>query len=235
MDELRSLFSLRIARGALLRADGGSVALVGSGAPPWELLAATERAAAGADYHRILLALEAPLDIYIVDEPPDLAREIELLFARQDAALDAGHELHAAILGEIAGYLSDLAHEEGARAKRVIWALTVAADQPVRAASNWRDLLHGARRRGMGALSDAERAALARAAEQARRLADALGALGGSPPPRPLEPEEIAALIYRTADPIRARRFAPTGRLLDQMRRVLTAAPTPQEPRHGIS
>jgi hypothetical protein len=56
----------------------------------------------------------------------------------------------------------------------------------------------------------------------ARRLADSLSQLGGTPPPRLLEAEEIARLVYGLSDPVRAQRYSLAGPLLDRVRRVLT-------------
>jgi hypothetical protein len=58
--------------------------------------------------------------------------------------------------------------------------------------------------------------------ERARRLADALGQLDGTPQPRLMEAEEIARLLYTLADPIRAGRYPLAGPLLDRVRRVVT-------------
>ncbi|HWQ12220.1 MAG TPA: hypothetical protein VNL77_05440, partial [Roseiflexaceae bacterium] len=70
----------------------------------------------------------------------------------------------------------------------------------------------------------AGRAALAQAGERARRLADSLAQLGGTPPPRLMEAEEIARLLYALADPVRASRYPLAGTLLDRVRRVVTIA-----------
>ena len=125
MDDLRSVFPSLITRGALLRSDGVAVGLVVGGAPPWELLAPAARAQTGADYQRVLLALDAPLDLYLVDAPPDLSGAIATLHAHQ-----AQHDqpLLADTLGAIAEYLTLLAQQSGSRAKQAIWAVSAAPD-----------------------------------------------------------------------------------------------------------
>ena len=71
----------------------------------------------------------------------------------------------------------------------------------------------------------AGRTALAQVVEKARRLADSLSQLGGTPAPRLLEAEEIAGLVYGLADPVRAQRYPLAGTLLERVRRVVTVAP----------
>jgi hypothetical protein len=218
VSELRTLFTLQVTRGALLRSDGVAVGLVLGGAPPWELLARAARAQAAEDYHRLLLALDAPIDIYTIDEPPDITEELGLLLNRQGAALDQGRELHAAVLGEISGYVADLAAQVDGRGKQVVWAVPSAGASLSSVA--FAGLLGQAA--PTVANSGAARHGLTQAADRARRLADAVTLLNGVPPPRLPEPEEIAQLIYRLADPLRARRYPLAGSLLDRVRRVVT-------------
>lgn len=84
MNDLCALFPTQIMRGALLRPDGVAVSLISGGAPSWDLLAPAARGQAGSDYHRLLLALDAPLDIYLVDQPPDVASAVSTLLERQE-------------------------------------------------------------------------------------------------------------------------------------------------------
>src|SRR5205823_13355109 len=86
MDDLRAILPTHITRGALLRPDGTAVGLVSGGAPPWDLMAAVARAQTGGDYHRVLLALNAPLDVYLVDQPPDVTDTLAALRAGQAQA-----------------------------------------------------------------------------------------------------------------------------------------------------
>src|SRR5262245_45568764 len=129
MSDLRAIFPTQIVRGALLRPDGIAVGLVSGGAPSWDLLSLAARSQAGDDYHRLLLALDAPLDVYVVDQPPDVAGEIGLLLERQDAA---DHPLLAAVLSEMTDYLTELSGQSGSRAKQVIWAVTAGGDTSTR-------------------------------------------------------------------------------------------------------
>src|SRR5438093_10579072 len=124
MNDLRALFPTQITRGALLRSDGTGVGLVSGGAPAWDLMAASARAQTGADYHRLLLALDAPLDVYLVDQPPDVTTALTMLRGGQ---AQAAHPLQAEILGELAEYLTTLAQQSGSRAKQVVWTITVRA------------------------------------------------------------------------------------------------------------
>jgi hypothetical protein len=220
MNELRGLLPSWIVRGALLRADGIAVGLVGGGAPSWDLLSLASRAQAGADYHRLLLALDAPIDVYLVDQPPEVAGELATLLDRQT---HAAHPLLATVLSEIAEYLTELAQQNGSRAKQVLWAVTAGTEISARGVGGL-DLtsLIG---RGSGKPAGPAQAgltALAQAVEKARRLADALSHLGGTPAPRLLEAEEIARLVYGLADPVRAQRYPLAGALLDRVRRVVT-------------
>ncbi|MFL5804671.1 MAG: hypothetical protein ACJ8CR_23365 [Roseiflexaceae bacterium] len=225
MSDLRAIFPTQIVRGALLRSDGIAVGLVSGGAPSWDLLSRAARGQAGDDYHRLLLALDTSLDVYLVDQPPDMASEIDTLLERQDAA---EHPLLAAILSEMADYLTELARHSGSRAKQVIWAVTSDGDASTRGVGgldlgsligrNTRAQDTRARRGG----SRIATTALTQASERARRLADALGQLGSTPAPRLLEAEEIARLIYGLADPVRAQRYPLSGMLLDRVRRVVT-------------
>src|SRR5262245_53066295 len=114
MNELHALFPTHIVRGALLRPDGGAVGLVSGGAPSWDLLSQAARAQTGGEYHRLLLALNAPLDMYLVDQPPDLTTEITTLLDRQQQADDP---LLAGVLGELVDHLTELAQQAGSRAK----------------------------------------------------------------------------------------------------------------------
>jgi hypothetical protein len=224
VNELRSLFAVQMVRGGLLRSDGVGVGLVGGGAPQSELMSRHERSLVAADYHRLLLALDAPLDVYTVDQPHEVAAEIGLLLARQGRAIEAGRGLHAAVLGDICDYLHELEQHTSSRAKYVVWAVTSDAGAGAsRAAPGLAGLLCGAP--PGGAMASAGRQALAQAVGRARRLAEALAALGGVPQPRLLEREEIASLLYRHADPVRAARYPLAGSLLERVRRVVGAAP----------
>ena len=217
MNELQTIFPTQIIRGALLRPDGVAVGLVLDGAPAWDLRSLAARGDAGADYHRLLLALDAPLDVYVVDQPPDLAREIATLHKRQARS---DHPLLADVLGEIADYLTELGQSSGSRAKQVVWAVTLTPRASARGVGRLdiKDLL----RRNRQAAPARGAATLTQAVERARRLADALGQLGGTPAPRLLEAEEIACLLYALADPVRAQRYPLSGPLLQRLRRVVT-------------
>jgi len=216
-NDLRSVFPTRIVRGALLRPDGVAVGLVGGGAPSWDLRSLSGRAQAGSDYHRLLLALHAPIDVYVVDQPPDLAGEIATLHERQARA---NHPLLADVLAEIADYLTELGQSSGSRAKQVVWAVTVAPSTSVRGIGGLD--IKGLLRRGRQVAPAQGAATLTEAVEGARRLADALSQLGGTPAPRLLEVEEIARLLYGMADPLRAQRFPLAGPLLQRVRRIVT-------------
>jgi hypothetical protein len=220
VSDLRSLFPTQIVRGALLRPDGMAVGLVVGGAPSWDLLSLAARGQAGSDYHRLLLALDAPIDVYLVDQPPDAAGEIATLIERQARA---DHPRLAGVLSEMADYLAELGQQSGSRAKQVIWAVTAGADASVRGAGGL-DLTGMLGRGRSGKASSPTKAgmtALAQAVEKARRLADSLHQLGAHPAPRLMEAEAIARLVYQLADPIRAQRYPLAGTLLDRVRRVV--------------
>jgi hypothetical protein len=220
MNELREIFPTRIVRGAVLRADGVAVGLVVGGSLSWDLLSLAARAQAGADYHRLLLALDAPIDVYLVDQPPDVADQVATLLERQTRA---AHPLLETVLSEIADYMIELAQQTSSRAKQVIWAVTTSADTQALGVGGL-DLLQLIRR-GSGTPAGpapAGLATLAQAVEKARRLCEALNQLGGTPPPRLLEAEEIARLLYGLADPVRAQRYPLAGTLLERVRRIVT-------------
>jgi hypothetical protein len=220
MNDLRVTFPIQIVRGALLRPDGIAVGLVSGGAPAWDLLSLAARAQAGDDYHRLLLALDAPIDVYLVDQPPDIAGAVATLLARQQYV---EHPLLAGVLGEMADYLAELGQYSSSRAKQVIWAVTSNADVSTRAVGGL-DLVRliGRTDRKSAGRATAGHSALAQAMDQARRLADALTPLGAAPVPRLMEAEEIAQLIYRLTDPVRGQRYPLAGMLLDRVRRVMT-------------
>jgi hypothetical protein len=215
------VFPTQIVRGALLRPDGIAVGLISGGAPSWDLLSLVARGQAGSDYHRLLLALDAPIDVYLVDQPPDLAGEISTLVDREERA---DHPLLAAVLSEMADYLTELAQQSGSRAKQVIWAVTTGAEASTRGVGGLD--IAGLLGRGTHAAAHAKAGAtaLAQAVEKARRLADSLGQLGGTPAPRLMDAEEIARLVYGLADPVRAQRYPLAGTLFDRVRRVVTPA-----------
>ncbi len=226
MSELRNLFACTIhpQGGALLRGDGVAVGLVGGGAPPWDLLATADRMAIGDAYHRLLLALDAPLDVYLVDQPPELTDELRVLQERQMRNPNA---VQAAILGELAEELTELAFHSRSRAKQVVWTVTVAASGAgISSGLSLGNLLRReapgvtAPRATMDGRPRAAWEALARAQEKARHLAGALSALGGSP--RVLGAEEIARLLYQLADQVRAARYDVAGSLLERVCRVVT-------------
>lgn len=222
MNDLRTVLPTQIVRGALLRPDGIAVGLVSGGAPSWDLLSQAARAQTGGDYHRLLLALDAPLHVYLVDQPPDLAQEIAALLEQQ-ARVE--HPLLAGVLSEMADELAELAHQSGSRGKQVIWALTAGRDASPRGVGGL-DIgnLIGRNAKAAGP-SRAGLTALAQAVEKARRLAGSLSQLGGTPAPRLMEAEEIARLLYGLADPVRAQRYPLAGTFLDRVRRVITPAP----------
>ena len=224
MNDLRTVLPTQIVRGALLRPDGIAVGLISGGAPSWDLLSLSARAQAGGDYHRLLLSLDAPTDVYLVDQPPDVAGEITMLAERQECT---DHPLLAGVLSEMAEYLTALAQQSGSRAKQVIWAVTAGAEASTRGVGGLdiASLLgRGANAKAAGP-SKAGLMVLMQAVEKARRLADSLSQLGGTPAPRLLEPEEIARLVYGLADPVRAQRYPLAGLLLDRVRRVVMPAP----------
>jgi hypothetical protein len=128
------------------------------------------------------------------------------------------------VLGELIDDLVERAQHSSDRAKQTIWAVTVGSETGA-ATLNGFDLgaLRNRKRNGNGRRSaPAQQSTLAQAIERARRLADALAQLDGTPPPRLMEAEEIARLIYGLADPVRALRYPLTGTLLDRVRRVVT-------------
>jgi hypothetical protein len=221
MNDLQSVFPTHIVRGALLRPDGAAVGLVSGGAPSWDLLSLSARAQAGSDYHRLLLALDAPIDVYLVDQPPDVAGEIAMLLDRQ---AETDQPLLGAVLSEVADYLTEMASQSGSRAKQVIWAVTASPAESLRSVGGLDigSLLRRSQARTAARPSTAGATAVAQAVEKARRLADSLGQLGGAPAPRLLEAEEIARLLYGLADPVRAQRYPLAGSLLDRVRRVIT-------------
>jgi hypothetical protein len=225
MNDLRNLFPIQIVRGALLRPDGVAVGLVGGGAPAWDLLSLAARAQTGAEYHRLLLALDAPIEIYLVDQPPEVAGAIGILLDQQEHVYQP---MLGAVLSEIADYLAELAQQRSSRAKQAIWTVTAGTELSARGAGGLDRFSLRRRDSKTSSRGQAGAAALAQAVERARRLADALGHLDGSPPPRLLEAEEIAQLIYGLADPVRAQRYPLTGTLLDRVRRVVTAGATSQ-------
>ncbi len=217
MNELQTVFPTQIIRGALLRPDGAAVGLVLGGAPSWDLRSLAARGEAGANYHRLLLALDAPIDVYVVDQPPDLAGEIAALHKRQALS---DHPLLADVLSEIADYLTELGHLSGSRARQVIWAVTVTSGASARGVGGLD--IGGLLRHDRQVVPARGVATLTQAVERARHLADALSQLGGTPAPRLLEAEEIARLLYSLADPVRAQRYPLAGPLLDRVRRVVT-------------
>jgi hypothetical protein len=129
-----------------------------------------------------------------------------------------------AIRSAIADYLTELASQSGSRAKQTIWAVAATSGVTARGVLSLdipRLIGHHA---GGGAAAGGTSAspALSQALERARRLADALSQLGGTPAARLMEAEEIARLLYSLADPVRAHRYPLAGTLLDRVRRVVT-------------
>ncbi len=237
--ELRSLFPTRILRGGLLRPDGVAVGLVIGGTPPWDLMARAERAQASAEYHRLLLALDAPIDIYVVDQPPDVSGEVEALLRRQSrlAKQPEAARILADVLGEIADYLITLSQYKSSRAKQAIWAVRMTGDPLARNGLDLRALLG---RKVSHTPTESSTATLGQVIERARRLADGLIALGGVPAPRLMEAEEIARTLYTLADPVRAGRYPLNGTLLDRVRRCVDHSVSskplirPENPQEGI-
>lgn len=221
MNTLRLIMPVQIVRGALLRTDGVAIGLVSGGAPSWDLLATEGKAQVSADYHNLLTALDAPIDIYQIDDPPDVDGEIATLIARQE---QTAHPTLNAVLNEMADYLSVLAQHGGSRAKQVIWAVTANTDGGARTRDGLDlvGLVQGGSSTKASASTNAHRSALHQAVERARRLADAVSVLGGTPAPRLMEAEEIAHLVYQLVDPIRAQRYPLAGSMLDRVRRVVT-------------
>ena len=225
MNDFRAVFPTQIVRGAVLRPDGIAVGLVSGGAPSWDLLSQAARGQAGEDYHRLLLALDLPIDIYLIDQPPDVAGAIGGLLQRQG---HAQHPLLAAVLSEMADYLAELAQQSSSRAKQVIWAVTAGGEAVGRGMGGLdlstligRGVIGKPNGRGRSGSRTAP-TALSQAIEKARRLSDALSQLAGTPAPRLMEAEEIARLIYGLADPVRAQRYPLAGTLLDRVRRIVT-------------
>lgn len=211
-DELRAWLPERIERGAFVCADGTAIGLVGGGAIAADLTPREHVAAAAREYHGVLLAQGQPLHIYVVDQPLSLDAELRALLSRQ---AQEPHALLRAILGELADRMADAALHRTPRSKQTIWAISV--PPPVTRA------LPSLARRGTGKAGSNASAALREATDRARRLADALGALGGHPLPRLLEIHEIMLLWLWLADPIRAQRYPLSGDPLARMHRVVAA------------
>jgi hypothetical protein len=226
MNDLRALFPTQIVRGALLRPDGIAVGLVSGGAPSWDLLSLAARAQVGTDYHRLLLALDAPIDVYLVDQPPSVAGDIASLIDRQERTT---HAQLAGVLSEMADYLTELGQQGSSRAKQVIWAVAAGTEVSGRGVGGL-DIARLVGRRASGKAAGptkARAAAVAQAVDKARRLADSLGQLGGVPAARLIEAEEIAQLLYQLADPVCAQRYPLAGTLLDRVRRVVISVDRP--------
>ena len=168
----------------------------------------------------MLLSLDAPIDLYIVDQPPELAGEIATLLGRREGS---DTPVLAAVRSAIADYLTELASQSGSRAKQAIWAVTANGGMGARGVSGL-DVQRLLGRRAIVHMTTGTSPALAQALEQARRLADALSQIGGTPAARLMEAEEIARLLYSLADPVRAQRYPLTGTLLDRVRRVVSPA-----------
>lgn len=216
-NELCVAIPQRIVRGAILRSDGRAVGLVGGGAPAWDLRSYESRARLAETYHRILLAQEAPVDVYVVDGPPDLERELTELRCRSD---QADHPTLAAILDETAEYLEACSGASVNRSRQTIWA--VAGGEPSALPVSARNWLAGSLRISNGAVpTPRDTSLIAEAVARARRLAEALASLGGSPPPRLLEAEEIARFWFRLIDPVRASHYPLQGALLERIRLVV--------------
>lgn len=214
--ELRALLPIRIVRGGLLRADGGAVGIAAGGAPGWDLRSSASQARVAAEYHRLLLAQELPIDIFNYDSALDLADEIGEIYRRGN---QSDNPAAIAILDELADYLDDHSSATMSRHRSIVWTVTVAAAPaglPVAGALGINALFQRATPE-----KPRQQTALAEAIERARRLADALATLGGTPPPRLLEAEEIARLIFRLVDPIRAARYPLAGTLLDRVRQTI--------------
>ena len=224
MNDLRAVFPTRITRGALLRSDGVAVGMVGGGAPAWDLLSLAARGQIGVAYHRLLLALDAPIDLYLVDQPPEVSRAIGGLLQRQTYA---HHPLLGNVLREMADYLTELGQHSASRAKYPIWTVTVSGEHgPSGIGKLELPRIVGRGRTRFAARTQAGERVLGQAVERARRLSATLAQLGSAPPSRLLEAEEIAQLIYRLADPVRAQRYPLAGPLLERVRRAVTAEPT---------
>lgn len=221
--DLRDLLPQHIVRGALLRPDGCAVGLVGGGAPAWDLRSSASRAHVAEAYHRILLAQDSPVDIYGFDGAPDLVNEIADLYQRSKRAVNP---VASMILDELAEYLDDRANAAISRSRLTIWAVTVdpaPASLVAARTATLGALFQRAAARPAGPRVTQATAVLAEAVARARRLADALAALGGVPPPRLLEAEEIARLLFRLTDPLRAARYPLAGTLLERIRRMIIA------------
>jgi len=210
-EELRGLLPERIEQGALLRPDGSAVGLVGGGAIPADLMAREQLAANAREYHRVLLAQAHPIHVYMVDQPIALDDALRDLLARQARQR---HPLQRAIVGELADRLADAQLNQTIRTKQTIWAMEVGA--PVA-----QTLTQLARRYRKG--QTAGGVTLREARDRARRLADALGTLGGHPIPRMLEASEIMLLFVGQVDPIRAQRYPLSGDPLMRVHRLVTA------------
>jgi hypothetical protein len=221
VNELRALFPTQITRGALLRPDGVAVGLVVGGAPSWDLRSLAGRSQVGEEYHRLLLALQAPIDVYLIDEPPNLAGAIATLVERHECCRQS---VLASVLSELIDELAERAQHSSGRAKRAIWAVTVGSEAGAATLSGFglsALLNHNPSANCLGS-APAHLAVRALAVVGARGLADALAQLGGTPPPRLMEAEEIARLLYVQADPVRAQRYPLAGTLLDRVWRIVT-------------
>lgn len=219
-NELHAIIPQRIVRGAILRSDGRAVGLVGGGAPAWDLRSHESRAHLAEVYHRILLAQDSPIDVYVVDGPPDLENEIAELYR---CSGQSDQPILAAILDEMTEYLERCAHTTSSRHRLTIWA--VAGNEPSVLPVTARRWISGSLRGNGTPSAQRGTALLAEAIERARHLADALASLGGSPPPRLLEAEEIARLWFRLIDPVRSLRYPLQGTFLERVRSVVSTGP----------
>lgn len=224
-DRLRPLFPEAITNGAFLLPDGSAGGVVIGGTPFWEMISTHEQAQIASAYHFLLLALEEPLDIYILDRPVDLWSHLDALLLQQPHVM--GNALQAELLAEMIGRVNEALQPGATLSKQVVWVIRVTKGVTSNVSFSTR-----VQRRGSQPTLTAEQSSVLRqAVSLAQRLASQLQQLQGIPP-HIASAETIAQLWYYLADPIRSQRYPLTGNLLDRVQRVMATtqsegSPTP--------
>ncbi len=222
MPELTDLFPTQIVEGGAAFASGAAVGIVCGGAPTWDLIDHATQGFLAERYHQLLCALPFAITVQRLDAPLNIADDVRQLIAAQQ---QSDSVMLQQVCDSMVDYLVWLSSRTEVRPKQVVWTIPVSAPSTAPVGRTRRGQRGATPAAGGARSTSLALPALRTAVERARMFASNLSTLYGTPQAYLPTPEQIAQLLYQTADPIRAERYPLADALATRVRALLTVHP----------